>query len=468
MVGNDLLRERREAVPSRLRPGAPMSRSELAEAVNAQVWVTTRQQSTLDAHAIARYERGQPRWPREQYRDALRAVLGVATDAEIGFYPTKRGSAAHERGYSPTWDMDTLTGLADLGSAYVDLTRRGLLGIAAFSAAATALPGESWWTQMARQSADRARRGVRAVGRGDIEAVRESVTFFSRMDQRHGGGHARAAAMQYLTNDVNRLLNGSFASDRLRREMFSAASELAYVAGWMNFDNANHGIAQGLFTSSVKLAAEADDPAMAAHTLRAMAHQAVDLGHPTQGQELAAASVDGSRYQAAAPRERALLGVVYARALAATGQKRAASSALLRAERDLAAVTPGSDEPARVFFFGEASLAHETGNTLRDIGDLAGAEQQLEHSVATRKASTFKRTHAVTLGYLGDVQARRGEIEQACVTWSTALDAMDGVQSARARQTIVEMRSALAIHKVTSSDAAILDERARAYLAATN
>jgi transcriptional regulator with XRE-family HTH domain len=467
-VGNDLLRARREALPSRLRSEEPMSRAELAEAVNAHVWVTTGQRTTLDAHAIARYERGHSRWPGKQYRDSLRAVLGVETDAEIGFYTTKRGTAARDVGRLSTWDMDTLTGLTDLGSKFVDLTRRGLLGVAAYSAVATALPSDSWWSEMARRSAQRAAHGVRSVGRGDIEAVRESVTFFSRMDQRHGGGHARAAAMQYLTDDVNRLLNGSFASDTLRREMFSAASELAYIAGWMAFDNAEHGIAQGLFTSSVKLAAEAEDPAMAAHTLRAMAHQAIDLGHPAQGQELAAASVNGDRYEAAAPRERALLGVVHARALAATGQKRAATSALLRAEQDLASAAPGGDEPARVFFFGEASLAHETGNTLRDIGDLAGAEEQLEHSVATRKKTRFKRTHAVTLGYLGDVQARRGELELACTTWSTALDAMDGVQSARARQTIIEMRSALAIHKATDSDVAILDERARAYLAATN
>jgi hypothetical protein len=467
-MGNDLLRERREALPSRLRSGEPMSRAELAEAVNAHVWAMTGERIALDAHAIARYERGQSWWPGQQYRDGLRAVLGVATDAEIGFYPTKRGSAAREIGHLSPWEMDTLTGLADLGSKYVDLTRRGLLGLAAYSTVAAALPNESWWTEMVRRSTERAARGVRSVGRGDLEAVRESVAFFSRMDQRHGGGHARAAAMQYLTDDVQRLLNGSFANDALRSEMFSAASELAYVAGWMAFDNAEHGIAQGLFTSSVKLAAEADDPAMAGHTLRAMAHQAIDLGHPTQAQELAAASVDGDRYQAAAPRERALFGVVHARALAATGQKSAASSALLLAERDLAAATPGGDEPTRVFFFGEASLAHETGNTLRDIGDLAGAEQQLEHSVVTRKASTFKRTHAVTLGYLGDVQARRGELEQAIATWSVALDAMDGVQSARARQAIIEMRSALAAYKASSSDADILDQRASAYLAATN
>jgi hypothetical protein len=56
----------------------------------------------------------------------------------------------------------------------------------------------------------------------------------------------------------------------------------------------------------VKLAAEADDLPMAGHVLRAMAHQAVDLGHFRQGLDLAAASMDGKRYLLASPRERAV------------------------------------------------------------------------------------------------------------------------------------------------------------------
>ena len=88
-----------------------------------------------------------------------------------------------------------------------------------------------------------------------------------------------------------------------------------------------------------------------------------------------------------------------------------------------------------MFFFGEASLAHETACTLRDTGDLSGALKEFRRSVRTREATVFTRTHAVTLGYLGAVQARRGEIDQACVTWSNALDAMDGIHSGRIRQT---------------------------------
>jgi transcriptional regulator with XRE-family HTH domain len=302
-------------------------------------------------------------------------------------------------------------------------------------------------------------------GRGDLEAVREMASIFSRVDQRRGGGHARTALVQYLTSDVASYLRGNYTDERVRKDMFSAASELAYLSGWTAFDNAEHFIAQHYFAIAVKLAAEADDPPMAGHVLRAMAHQAVDLGRFHQGLELAAASMDGKRYLLASPRERALFGVVYARALGASGQKSAAAEALIKAEDDLASATIGDDEPSRMFFFGEASLAHETALTLRDTADLPGALKEFHRSARTRKATTFTRTHAVTLGYLGVVQARLGEIDQACSTWSNALDAMDGIRSGRTRQAVVDMRAALSAFGRRGIPATVeLDARACAYL----
>jgi transcriptional regulator with XRE-family HTH domain len=363
------------------------------------------------------------------------------------------------------WRADTLIALTDLGKVDVDVERRRVLAATGYSVAALVVPDEPWWTQMAACGTARATGSARSVGRGDVETVREMALIFSRVDQRRGGGHARTALVQYLTSDVATYLRGSYLDERVRKDMFSVASELAYLSGWMAFDNAEHSIAQHYFFVAVKLAAEADDPPMAGHVLRAMAHQVVDLGHVRQGLELAAASMEGKRYRMASARERALLGVVYARALGAAGQKSAAAEALITAEDDLASVTTGDDEPSRVFFFGEASLAHETACTLRDIGDLSGALTEFRRSVRTRKASTFTRTHAVTLGYLGAVHARRGEIDQACSTWSTALDVMDGIHSARARQTVVGMHAALSAFCRSGVPAAVeLDARACAYL----
>lgn len=393
--------------------------------------------------------------------EALSRRLGrTVTLGEVGLTVQSLSSRA-----ALDWRVDTLIALADLGKVDVDMERRRVLAAATYSVAALAVPDEPWWTQMAARGTTRATGSARGVGRGDLEAVREMASIFSRVDQRRGGGHARTALVQYLTSDVASYLRGSYPDERVRKDMFSAASELAYLSGWMAFDNAEHSIAQHYFSVAVKLAAEADDPPMAGHVLRAMAHQAVDLGHFHQGLDLAAASVDGKRYLLASPRERALFGVVYAWALGAVGQKSAAAEALIKAEDDLASATTGDDEPSRVFFFGEASLAHETACTLRDTGDLSGALKEFRRSVRTRKATTFTRTHAVTLGYLGAVQARRGEIDQACSTWSNALDAMDGIHSGRTRQAVVDMRAALSAFRRRGIPATVeLDARAAVYL----
>lgn len=158
------------------------------------------------------------------------------------------------------------------------------------------------------------------------------------------------------------------------------------------------------------------------------------------------------------------LKVVHAKALSAAGQKAESAKALLEAERDLAAASDTDHEPARVFFFSEASLAHETACALRDSGDMAGAAEQLQLSVRKRKATTFTRTHAVTLGYLGTVQARSGELEQACATWTSALDAMDGVRSGRTRNVARDIRTTVAPYRHLAGMSEI-DERAAEYLA---
>lgn len=65
-----------------------MSRSELADEVCAWLWQTTGRQYSFDAHYIAKLERGVVKRPRSTYRVALRHVLSVASDAELGFEAT--------------------------------------------------------------------------------------------------------------------------------------------------------------------------------------------------------------------------------------------------------------------------------------------------------------------------------------------------------------------------------------------
>jgi hypothetical protein len=75
-----------------------MSRQELAEAVAAYLFEQTDRSFGINAQHIAAFERGRHRWPSAHYRTALRALLGAATDAELGFF-TIRGHAtdAHDK-----------------------------------------------------------------------------------------------------------------------------------------------------------------------------------------------------------------------------------------------------------------------------------------------------------------------------------------------------------------------------------
>ncbi|GAA2770093.1 Tat pathway signal protein [Nonomuraea dietziae] len=365
----------------------------------------------------------------------------------------------------PDWRADPLPALTDLGRNDLDPDRRRLLVSAGYSAAWLALPGEAWWramTELPPPSPGTARR----VSSGDVATVQEFTLAFSHIDQRRGGGHARKALVQFLRSEVTSLLSGTFSSDQVRRAMFAAAGELTYLSGWMAFDNGEHALAQQYFALALKLAARSADEPLSGHILRAMAHQALDLSLHRQGLELSAASLHGQRYASATPRERALLGVVHARALASTGDRQAAAKALLQAENDLAAASAEIPEPNRTFFFGEASLAHETACTLAACGDRRGAVRHFQRSVRTR-GEAFARTHAVTLGYLGAVQLATGVVEEACATWQRALEAMEeGIHSGRARQTVVDMRRLLSPYRRRQIPAvASLDARAAAYLA---
>ncbi|GAB3925835.1 hypothetical protein GCM10029976_019660 [Kribbella albertanoniae] len=61
-----------------------MSRAELADAVCTWLWITKGDNRPLDAHYIAKLERGAVRRTGGSYGEALRAVLGVSNDADLG------------------------------------------------------------------------------------------------------------------------------------------------------------------------------------------------------------------------------------------------------------------------------------------------------------------------------------------------------------------------------------------------
>ncbi|MFJ4700616.1 Tat pathway signal protein [Streptomyces sp. NPDC088768] len=386
--------------------------------------------ATGQAHISFWIRGGRPRGraPHILAETLTRKLRRTVTVAELGY-----ASAGPAPG-TPLWGADPVAALTDLGGDAVD--RRTFLKDSAFSGAALVVPVPRWWQDAPRALRTRPATG-RQIGASEVSQIREFTDLFSAVDQKHGGGFGRAALRTHLHVEVTPLLRAR-AADSVRASLYAAAGEMAYLVGWMAFDAAAHGEAQRYFALAARLAAEAADGPLAGHILRAMAHQAADLGHPRAALDFAEASMDKDRHGRAAPRERALLSIVHARALAATGDRRGTLAAISRAEADLA--RDGGDGPARAEFFGPAALAHEAACALQDLGHLPDAQIQFERSVTLRAADTYRRTHSVTLGYLGALHIRQGRTDEAVARWSQALDTMNGVRSGRARQVVERMR----------------------------
>ncbi|RAJ62132.1 hypothetical protein K388_02818 [Streptomyces sp. KhCrAH-43] len=380
------------------------------------------------------------------------------TLAELGLEDGPTGTA--------DWSVDSLTVLAELGSDDLDMHRRNLLATTAYSAAGLALPSAAWWAAAPAEASSRPATSSRRVTQSDIDDVRKLTAFYSARDQQRGGASGRSALAGHLRDEAVPLLGSTFRTERHRRDTYSAVAEMTYLAGWMAFDASEHRTAQRYLTLAARLAAEAADGPLGGHILRALAHQAVDLGHPRRALDLADASMSRTHYAPASSREKALLAIVHARALAADGNRRGTIAAIQRAESDLARAETET-APDRVGFFQEASLAHETACALRDLGDSKDAETHFKRSVATRRRQQYARTHSVTLGYLGAVQVRQGHLDEACATWEQALAAMAGIQSGRARDVIVRMQSDLSpVRQRGGRRVAELDRRATEMLRA--
>ncbi|PLW72086.1 hypothetical protein C0036_14465, partial [Streptomyces sp. DJ] len=109
----------------------------------------------------------------------------------------------------------------------------------------------------------------------------------------------------------------------------------------------------------------------------------------------------------------------------------------------------------------EARLTNQAGKALQALGDLRAAEAQFQRSARCWDPVAYPRIHALTLADLAVVQSARGLVEEACENWGGALDRMEGVDSARTRKAVEDMRSRLAVFRHRGPAAAqALDARA--------
>ncbi|NJP97016.1 hypothetical protein HCN51_47635 [Nonomuraea sp. FMUSA5-5] len=302
------------------------------------------------------------------------------------------------------------------------------------------------------------RRGTRApvsrAGAGDVARVRAATAAFADLDDRFGGGHARAAVAAYLSREVTPLLG--VAGGRARPDLFTAAAELSYLAAYMAMDAGANALAQRYYISTVRLADEAGDLVLRATALRSMAVQAAELGHDAEA--LALADAAASALGGHGPRRTlAWITGMRAEAHAAAGTRWDALTLLRRTETQL----ERADSPPETEWLGNyrrESLEHQIGLTLTQLGDHATAARHFTASMEARQPVEL-RTRVLIGLRAAHASVRAGDPEQAAVTVLGLSDDVRLIASARVHDELRRLRAGWQRYRasplVAEADAAV-------------
>lgn len=371
----------------------------------------------------------------ELVAEALSRALGrPVTVDEVGLGP---GGSQRGAGCGPWWEMDAITSLVwpSCGEASRDEVMAGYV----YSPAALSVPDMTELAAMPAPPTPLPAPG--RVGRAELAAMTLMTRLVSEADAAFGGGHARPALVAYLATTVASWLRSDVKPAR-RRELLAAAGRLAYLCGFMCFDEQLHGVAQHYYLASLRLATDASDALGYAVTLRAMSVQARILGHRQQAVDLAETAVRTASATTPTSTRAFLLGQL-AVADAATGDRHAAIAHLKAAERSLErAGTPVGPVGA----YHPASLAHQHAAVSACLGDRRSAIAALHESIRSRPASE-RRSRAITLARLAELQLAEGWLEQACMTWGQFLDDYPYLRSGRADAAVATLKSSTLPHR---------------------
>ncbi|MGW6389531.1 tetratricopeptide repeat protein [Streptomyces sp. NPDC055103] len=377
-----------------------------------------------------------PHWlagtlPRKPVRPLVLEALARKLGRPVS--PYAAGFAHSPEGFEGT--PDTVAGLADLGSADMDPSRRSVLGAGVYSAAAV-IPG---WPDV-RDRLEKVQADPHArIGHPEVAAIAAMTEHISDLDDKFGGRMARPMAAAFLVNAIVPALRAT-ASDGVRNALRSAAADHCYLTGYMAMDERKEGLAQQYYTKALELAGAAGDHLTYCTTLRGMSVQAVDLGHGSLASRLADAAAAASPQ--AGPRMVAFLAGQQAHATAQTGDPVGALLRLKEAERSM----DRAESRAKAFgSYDPSALNYHVGQVRYELGDVAGSIESLELADRLREP-VYRRTRVRYNAMLAERKLEVGRLEEACADWGRVLDDYPHVQSGRCDDRVATMLSALRPH----------------------
>jgi hypothetical protein len=415
IVKNQLLRSARERLLSRRHPGEPMSRSELVALVNEVLYPDPHQRSrsAFNANYLGKLEGGLIRWPKPEYRAALRAALGVQADEELGFYDART-----------------------VGSANVDdVDRREMLGTLGVLAGAVAVSSPA----MTLLGTGPSHKLPRRIGREHINHVTEAADIFEHWDNTHGGALAREIADDKLRR-LAQLLQRPCPS-KLHADLHTAMAHLAGVVAFMLFDAYEHDAARKRFAFSLQCAEIGGNWHQRALLLSYMARQAVWCGKPDDA--LTYIEMGLVRADRLTATERAMLHTVRARALAKLGQAGAQEAlAAVGAADEAFAHSQPADDPTWMRFYDDAQHHGDTAHALYDVAMHTTlpteARGRFQYSVEHHQPE-FARSRAISRTKLASLTMAQGDPREAAHIGQLALDDAGTVRSRRAADDFREL-----------------------------
>lgn len=410
---NDQLRRARERTQSPYASGDCLSRQELAELINTWVYEHHKRLVELDANYIGKLEQGVIRWPQDpNRRAAFRAVLGVTTDAKLGFRRPRR-------------NRTTVT----------DVDRQQFIR-ASLGVTVAAMAGESTLAELI--SATQPTPVPSVVGLSHVADIRSAAAAFADWDNRFGSGFVREAVNAQLRYCAE-LLNAR-CSERVRTELFSAVGYLGHITAFTSFDAYAHDDARRLFRFALSCTEEAGDWSLRARVLSSMARQATccgDLDAALTFAELALVRAD--RLTAT---ELARLHTSRGRTLSKLGRVQEAATAVGVADEQFSHAGP-ADTPAWMAHYDDAVHAGEAGYALWELAVRGRFATKARHRLATAvdgHGEERTRLRAMTQTKLASLIMVTGDPREAAVLGGQALDAAGTLRSRRAADDLRELR----------------------------
>ncbi|UED83289.1 sporulation protein [Streptomyces profundus] len=362
---------------------------------------------------------------------ALGERIGRAVDvAEIGMATTGRGDACGLE--FPRDPADAAQRAADFWST---MHRRSLVR-RTFAISAFSLPVTRWLIHPA--AAAPASGGGQRVGQRELTELWEHAEQARQWDARYGGGNWRTSqVVDCLTTRAAPLLTGT-ATQQISDGLHSAAAELSRLAGWAAFDAGDHALAQRHFIQALSLARAGGNAELGAYVTATMALQTMRRGYPNEAIDMAQGACERAGRDAT-PRVRAFAKLIEARAQARAGDERAAARALSGCER-LLDTARETDSPTYIAFFGPARMASDAVEIYRDLGKphiAAGWDAQCAMPAGHTRAVGLRLSVTAT----AHLQDR--DLDQGLAVGRRAVDILAGVASARAREYVEDIHTAL-------------------------